>query len=441
MKLEVIKSYTLAILVGISLILSFSLWSYQPKEDDEKSILDEKEELLNEEQINLGGTEETKKSLVQPTQLIFEQDNNYYGFSNAVNRQNLYEDMTSWVLYNFRISDANGRPNVNRQVEIIYPDELPMNIIPNLFTVNNSEQVYNLAENFSFQRLYITFKSVHSLTFNFLSTDGKTQISADVNNAQKHDQLLNYLTTLEGLEKYVMLEEKEFPIYLPVNPIQAIGYKGSMSKLDPEILKNALFQDPLEVHSNVSDDMEIWYQDSVRLMQVFEDRLNMTFIHPQETLSYNPITFIELLDQSIATINGYKGWVQDYNLESINTMNIRYQMYYRGYPVFNHEGLSIIEQKWVNKELEEHRQPLFKIINTVPEPYTLDPGKDIISYIKESSNYKISEIEDIQVGFRLGYSIETEEFIRLSLTPDWYVKINGQWEPIVMDEEHRKGVS
>src|SRR5690606_34954317 len=207
MKLEVIKSYTLAILVGISLILSFSLWSYQPKEDDEKSILDEKEELLNEEQINLGGTEETKKSLVQPTQLIFEQDNNYYGFSNAVNRQNLYEDMTSWVLYNFRISDANGRPNVNRQVEIIYPDELPMNIIPNLFTVNNSEQVYNLAENFSFQRLYITFKSVHSLTFNFLSTDGKTQISADVNNAQKHDQLLNYLTTLEGLEKYVMLEE------------------------------------------------------------------------------------------------------------------------------------------------------------------------------------------------------------------------------------------
>jgi regulatory protein YycH of two-component signal transduction system YycFG len=443
MKLEVIKSYTLAILVGISLMLSFSLLSYQPIDKDAK--LDDEDELLNEEQINLGGTEESRKSLVQPTQIIFDINDTYYGFTSPVNRQILYEDMTSWVLYNLHISEANGPPNHENQVEVIYPDELPLAIVPSLFTVNDMEQVNNIEGDFSFQRLYITFQSDHSLTLTFLSTDGKTQLIAEVNNAQKYNLLLDYVSTLENLEEYAMLEKEKSSIYLPAGPIKALGYKGLMSKLEPEILKNALFKDPLGVYETKSIDNEIWYQDSLRLMQVFDNGLNMSFIHPQETQNLNAVTFLELFDQSIAKINGYKGWVQDYNLESINLMNIRYQMHFRGYPVFNYEGLATIEQKWVNNELEEHRQPLYRISSPVSDQtYQLDSGEAIISYLKDNPTYELEKVEDIQIGYRLGYQITTDEYaeaITLSLTPGWFIKIEGDWVQVNLDEEQRKGVS
>ncbi|WP_042147731.1 YycH family regulatory protein [Paucisalibacillus sp. EB02] len=447
MKLEVIKSYTLAILVGISLILSFSLWSYQ----SEDAPLEE-DDALNEEEINLGGEVESRRTLVQPSKIIFDDGGNYYGFMNPINMEDLYEDMKSWVLYNFRVSDANGRPNEGSQVEIIYPIELPMAIIPSLFTVNDIENVTrSLPDNLSFQRTYITFNNDHTLTFIFLSTDGEVQIKADVNNAQKYELLFNYMEIKEGLEEYGVIVEEEFPTYLPINPITP-SYTfnvATSSKLDPNILKNALFIDPSRVFTNVSEDMDIWYQDSQRLMKVFENKLNMEYINPHESFSYNPMTFLDLLDQSIDNINGYKGWVQDYHLESINTMDnfIRYQMFYRGYPVFNHDGLSTIEQIWINSdsgmnnELQQHRQPLFTINNTYSDSYTLPSGKEIINYLKENSIYKLNEIKDIQVGYRLGYEETTDQYIRLSLTPSWYIKTNGKWEQINVEIKPSKGVS
>ncbi|WP_047983476.1 YycH family regulatory protein [Ornithinibacillus californiensis] len=444
MKLEVIKSYTLAILVGISLILSISLWSYSPNDD----LLDE-EQLLDPSELDLGGTEKTKKAIVQPSQIIFSKNKfqqSYFGFANPNDRIKLYNDMTSWVLYNFRAVDGNGRPNNDLLVELIYPEELPMEIIPNLFTVNNQDN-FGIQENLSFQRVYITFsESTNSLTFIFLSTDGKTQLRADVNNTQKYEVLDNYIKNLTGLEEYIKLEDREYPVYLPIEPkMTYYTWTTYEPANEANIIKNALFPYPKEVVENRTEENITWYQDGTRAMQVFEHELSLEFIDPQEEMFVDPMNTIELLDKGIAEINGYKGWLHDYHLEDVNRMNnlITYQMHYKGYPVFNPDNLATIEQRLVNNELAEHRQPIYKIYTTASENYVLETGLDVINHLKNTNSlYNISEIQDIRVGYRLSYHVPADQNAYISLTPTWYIKVNDIWQQVLLEDDiHREEVS
>lgn len=440
MNLEVIKSYMLAILVGISLILSYSLWSYHSSDP-----LLEDDPLIGEEDITYGGQIETKKSLIKPNQIIFDKYNNYFGFSSPTQRDSLYEEMKTWVLYNFREIEANGPPNEGEQVELIYPVALPMEIIPSLFTINNEENVF-IPGNYDFERVYITFrKSDRSLTFNFLSTDQKKIIRADINNAQKYEVLKHYMSSLEGLEEYYALEDNSHSIYVPIKPINMQIYKYTAKELQPNVLVNTLFKDTSLVQTNVPDDGEMWFVDGQRTMQVNKDKISMEYNNIQRPVN-NPMSAIELLDASIAKINSYKGWTQDYHLESLNLAEnkIRFQMSYRGYPIYHYGGLSTIEQVWMDHELIEHRQPLYQenapsSIGTVELP----SGQDIIYYLKNNNSYKIDDIQDIQVGYRLSYQKSTTQYtIEIEINPAWFIKVNDNWEQLYLDDELlRKGVN
>ncbi|WP_047980152.1 YycH family regulatory protein [Ornithinibacillus contaminans] len=439
MNIEVIKSYTLAILVGISLILTFSLWSYQPYEEnaDDDDLVDE---------IDLGGVEETKKTLVRPSTVMFNKYQYHFGFTNPADREKLYEDMQTWVLYNVRSQEASGPPDDQLNVEVVFPEVLPLEIISSLFTLNNVEEL-STVRNFSFQRMYITLETDNSVTFSFLSTDGQTQVVAEANNSQKHELLTYYFNTLDGLTEYTELEESDYPIYVPIGEPEMSGYTVNIEPIDPNLMKNALFfaPDAYSVIENVTDDNEMWYQDGQRSMRIFPNRISMEYVNPQE--NSEPLGKMDLLDRSIASINGYKGWMRDfgqsYRLESINTPQnfIRYQMYYNSYPVFNGNNLASIEQLWIDNELSEYRRPLYTIFQPFEDNFELEKtGSELIKYLKNNSIYEIEQIEDIQLGYRLSYSeLQGSTF---SLYPSWLIKVNGEWAYINFDEtNHSKGVS
>src|SRR5699024_11125501 len=69
-----IKSYILAILVLISLLLTFSLWNYKPNYERvfDTDYVDE---------VNLGGTKKTKAEVVKPESIIFKRNDNYFSFN------------------------------------------------------------------------------------------------------------------------------------------------------------------------------------------------------------------------------------------------------------------------------------------------------------------------------------------------------------------------
>jgi regulatory protein YycH of two-component signal transduction system YycFG len=437
MNLEAVKSYALVILVGISFMLTFSLWSYQST-----NKLVEEGGYVNQEDMDLDGTVETKKSLIQPYMLIFDDYNHYYGFEDPTERQALYKDMQEWVLYNMRINEANGKPDDDKKIEMIFPDALPMKIIPSLFTINNTEEV-RLPENVLFERVYITFTSNNSLTFTFLSTDGQTQVQFDVNNTQKRGLLQSYMNGEEELIEYEVIEESEHAIYVPSDSITFMKYSSNYTEIDPNKMRNALFQEPSRAIINQSEENELWFQDSQRTMQVYSNKIGMEFVNPLEYLG-NQIDILDLLDKSITRTNSYKGWTQEFHLENLDSSlsSFRYRMFYKGYPVFSNDNLAMIEELWVNNELSELKRPLFNITNIREDvEVELPSGSEIISYLEDYSSYELSEIQAIQVGYRLSY--QETPIKKLSFTPTWYMKVNDNWEPISIDDEilFSKGVS
>ncbi|MGM8366773.1 YycH family regulatory protein [Virgibacillus sp. W0181] len=417
MTYERVKTFVLILLVGISLLLTFALWSNQPNFDqfhDARYI----------SQVDLGGEEEKKKEIIQPSSVIFHENGIHSSFKDPRELESLNKDMQTWVLYDFQAGEAAGRPDNNQQVELIYPNPVPMATVPSLHTFN--EETY--MPNWSFQRLFITFKEESSsLQFLFMSVDGRKQATAVVDKSDKFDLLADYFSDDEALQQYISFGNAKAPVYLPKDPILMNKKTLSVSTIEPDLLVNILFTTPSLVSPNVG---EAYFTDGQRGMRLVQDGLAIEFTNPIQA-NYEQMEKSDLLDKSISDINGHKGWTNKYKFESIDkSLNeIRYRMYYEGYPVFDYANSSVIEQEWRNQELYQYYRPLFVLENTLSQnEVELPSGQMILDYLQGNENYQTKNIKDI----RLGYHLDDSEDVSHSATlqPGWYINYNGSWSQL-----------
>ncbi|RYG73360.1 hypothetical protein EU245_06625 [Lentibacillus lipolyticus] len=435
MQLETVKSILLWILVGFSLLLSFGLWNYKPE-------VENLPEDQYEDRVDLGGHEETIQSLIEPKSIIFQNGQNYYSFSSPNDSKFLYQDMRTWVLYDFWTGEANGRPSENSQIEITFPDVIPVTMLTSLFTFNEDPYL----SDWSFKRLFITFNSdATSLNLTFLSQNGNKQATAVVNNSKKYDQLWQRLTTLDGLREYVRFDGAQAPIYIPKYQMEMASKSVAVQEISSNQMVNALFRNPDIVSPNQLNENEVYFTDSARgIMRVYQNRRTMEFQNPLQS----PFERMEpeaLLELSKSNINDHMGWTDEYNLmdivESANT--IRYQLFYDGYPVYGSNYASVIEQQYRIQELNQpnlYNRPLFSLENLLGKESTkLPSGNDVIYFLKNDKTYKPEHVEDIRVGYDLTYQSDADA---ITLEPAWFIKYSGSWQEMRFnDMMNQKGGS
>lgn len=422
MKLETTKSFILIVLIGTSLLLTFGLWSYQPSNERLNSPT-----LLNE--VVLNGKEETKKDIIEPSSIIFHTEGSHFSFENPLDRQSLYRDMQSWVMYDFRSLAGREREPANDEVEVIFPTAIPMEILSKVFTFNDDIVFPNM----SVKQMYFTFDSEPaSLQVHFLSENGQKQAVATINDSKSYQQLWSEISTLKGLEEYFLFNDNYSPIYLPEEKINLEQQSFSVSNINAKQLVDVLFKDPSLVRSNIS---ETYFKDSERGMHVDPD-ISMEYFIPFRTESerMNPLN---LLENSINNINDHKGWTEEYNLSEIktaaNSNSVHYQMYYEGYPVYNSADLSFIKQEWRGQLLTKYERPLFYLSDYVSGgQIELSSGHSVIDYLEDNSNYKLENIQDIQLGYRLHY--EKNDSL-VTLKPTWYMNYSGHWIEVKLEED------
>jgi len=420
MNFELIKSYTLAILVVLSLLLTFILWNYKPNFERvfDTDYVDE---------INLGGTDKKQEEIVQPESIIFKRHDKYFGFSSPRDTEEFYNEMQSWVLYDFWSTETNGPPNDDYQVEVIFPDAISLDVLPGLFDMN--EDVEELPQ-WSFRRMYLTLdEETSTLNVFFLSVDGRYRAKAVVNNVAKQNNVREHIESLEGMVEYIPLLDTETPIYIRKDTVNVPKHTVTINTIDQKSLVNALFSDPSAVRRNVIDD-ETFYTDGQRQMSI--NRGLMKFVNPYQ--SYEPMSLNDLLERSIKDINDHNGWTDTYHLQEIDLVNnqIQYQMHYKGYPVYNRNGLSTIKQEWHDQERIQYNRPLFSINDSLGgDEVELPSGYAIKNFLQKSPNYELDNIENIKIGYRL--SFQDSAFYTLILEPTWYMKYNGNWQEISME--------
>lgn len=430
MKFETIKTIVLTILIIISLLLTFGLWNYQPNRD---LLYTTNTKYVSE--VDLGGIEETKRSIVKPNAIIFHSNNEYFGFKEPKEQQLLYQDMQDWVLSDYQLSDRKGDLDNQQLVEIIFPDAIPLDLIKSLFTVEEDGEL----PLWSFQRAYITFNdSYNTLNFYFVSLDEREQVRFTVNNAAMYIQLSSYFLTENNLIELIKYREERKAIYLPKDPLELRSRSLAIETITPTLLLNALFSNPSLVSSNVG---EAYFTDGQRGMHVLQNGLNIEFINPIHSNKVQKAP-VELIERSVLKVNEHKGWTDNFYLEDINLVEnaVNYRMHYEGYPVYNRTGLANIEQQWRENELYQYARPLFKLNNLLgSDNVKLKSGEEVIEALETEGKYNLTEVKDIQLGYQLSY-LEGASYSVL-LYPAWFIKYKDEWQEMrfVEYEEMEKG--
>lgn len=423
MNVEVIKTYILTILVIISLLLTFAIWNYQPNYD---FLYNDQTEYVNE--VNLGGEEKTKRDIIVPDSIVFHDYNNYYGFKNPYAQQEFYERMTEWTLHDPYTETIESIPNYDYQIDIHFPQKLPIEIVKNLYDVNEEDEL----PTWSFQQLYISVDPEdESMKAHFLSINNEEQLTFTINSASDYKEVWPFFGTNDQLEPYVIFEDGKRPIYLPANKPEIRGQTFATDQISPTLLVNALFPNKDDVTPNFG---EQYYTDGQRGMRRLEDGNLAEFINPIH-LKVHHTNSLELLNLSLKSINEHKGWTDDYRLVNINEADdtIRYRMYYNDLPVFNNHELSVIEQSWRDQDLHLYQRPLFKLDSLFPTDITeLASGEDLIYYLNNNEIYSPENIENIQLGYYLRSSESSDESI--SFKPSWFIKYNDRWLEVSHDD-------
>lgn len=413
MKYETVKSFILFVLVGISFLLSFILWSYQPNYESFRDT-----SYVNE--VDIGGNEKTKNELIEPSEIIFRNDEKTTGFMNPIDRQSLYDDIASWELYDYKLMEANGRPDMETFVELIFPTNVPVSLATNAFTFNDDFE----PPDWSFERVFITFNDEsQSLKFTILSVDGRNQIVATIEKSDTYKLLLSYMENDKLLDEHISFGTPDNPIYLPKEQMSLESKTLVATSIKPESFIDALFSDPSYVTPNLQ---EAYFTDGQRGMRIVHDGRILEYINPIQS-NYERLTPAELIDKSINNINEHKGWTNNYYFENIdNTLNrISYRLYYEGYPVFDRFNLSVIKQEWREQELYQYNRPLVSIGNTLSsKEVELPAGEHVIQLLTYDKNINLENIKDIQIGYSLNYLDDAHS---LTLKPSWYLLYNGEW--------------
>lgn len=193
--------------------------------------------------------------------------------------------------------------------------------------------------------------------------------------------------------------------------------------IEPEDFINALFSSPSVVTPNVT---EAYFTDGQRGMRIAQDGRRLEYINPIQT-NYDPIDEMELIERSVNKINEHKGWTNDYLLEGLDNKKneISFRLYYEGYPTYDHNQLTVMNQKWREQELYQYVRPLVSIGNLLnATKHTLPAGEEVIATIENASDLDEEEIEDIRIGYKLEY---VDDAFSLTLDPGWYILYKGDW--------------
>src|SRR5699024_6070861 len=158
-----------------SILLTYSLWSYR---HDYENIYDQAD--VSEVDMDIVCREESKKTVVKPEELMCHLQDAHYRIVDLERENTLYEEMEVILLKYLKVEYANGVRSDNIQVEFIFPADLPMELLPSLFTFNEEPAL----PSWSFRHMYVTFnQDEHNLELVFLSVDGREQAKAYVNDA------------------------------------------------------------------------------------------------------------------------------------------------------------------------------------------------------------------------------------------------------------------
>ncbi len=427
MKYETVKSLILAVLVITSVVLTWNLWTYQPKyEFIDKKIMHE---------VSISDPKEATE-LIRPIRVLFHMNGQHYGTVEDRHIDKILEDLSTWTLYGLNTEKVDRTPKQVKEIyestnhlEITFPDIVPFELYKGVLHIDVEDEKLPPS---SFDRIIVQLDGREEEgTVYFFATEEGILFKSSVNKellTSLREAVQQHVHEYEKYEKVTFSEDRED--YLIAEPIELPSYKYLSDYIDPERFQNALFSDPDFVRRDVLTDGE-HFTDGSALMKVNYTTNMIFYINPSHELA--PGTSLpnkHVLEKSIDFVNDHAGWTDQYRYfnKIINRQEVSFRLFKKGYPVFNKDGMAEIKQNWGREKIYQYRRPYFILDASLPEQpkVTLPTGKQALNQLRDDPEFEMSSLQQMLIGYRL--TIDPDNPKVLALEPTWYYLYNGSWQ-------------
>ncbi|TYR80283.1 hypothetical protein FZC66_14250 [Priestia megaterium] len=441
MRYENIKTIILFILVAISLVLTWNLWSYQPSYD----VITDTQYLQEVE----AGEKSNPEEHIRPTKVLYHKNNNHFLSHEEADITKWIEEMKTWELSD--ITDVSSvieqdefleYVHSNNAIEILYPDLLPVETFQRMFKFTDDK-----LPTIDFDRVLIKIKRTPTLSASvyFVNYNQHKLYAVKVKNFMKED--IRDLEDMMASSKPCIVYKKNPNryIFLPQNEVKMKKVYAYDKMLDIEKFQKALFTKPEYVRKETLPYREL-YTEGTKVINVNTRTNVMEYVNLVNS-SNEVMEESNLLNRSFSFVNDHAGWTEpNYRFDSWNrvTKEITYRYYQDNYPVYSNQGMAEIYQRWGNAEILNYRRPLYRFVQvTLPNTEeTLQPGQDVISIIENHQDFDPALLKDISIGYQLEEGINEEaektadyDSNSVTLIPSWFYYYNNKWYQVTLPAE------
>ncbi|WHY14158.1 two-component system activity regulator YycH [Peribacillus frigoritolerans] len=435
MNFERAKSIILIILVGTSIFLTWSIWTYEPEYDSFEQ---------SSEFIKIKSDVQIVSDVIKPVSILFHGNGQHFQTSNPAEINEMEKEFSQW---RFRGLKEVSVKRLQRKfddfvhedgsIEIEFSDDIPIALYKTVLNITDTE-----VPKFSFDRIIIKQKDIsgNESAVYFVSYD-QGKIYQGMVDSKKLRNFMDsfYRGSYDKHPEYIAetINSKR-TLFVPENPVEINKLEYYIDPLDIGNLKNALFSFPKFVRQeSVSVGEE--YTDGTRLMTVNKDNYLISYINPaQKSKLFDSSS--DLLQKSIDFINEHAGWENNnyrFAYMSENEQRVVFRLFVNGYPAFNESGMTEIEQIWGKEEIYSYDRPYFKLDSVLPSvgsAKTLRSGKEVVNQLKSKDNIDFNSVEDISIGYKLDKSLDSKLVTLVTLEPTWYYRIGDKWFIVPFDD-------
>lgn len=448
MNYEKFKSILLTVLVAISIFLTYSLWTYQPRyetiEDQDSPV-----------KVTVGEKrpeDELVPSLIKPFKLLYHQADKTLGTSNQKEIDKVMEDIGTWNVYDFSQVQLNEQDlkevsKGENRIEIIFPDNVPLSVYSQILNLDSSS-----VPKADFDRLIIDLndKGLDSSAVFFLPKEadkgGASVYTARVDQNSVNAFASRYLKKLslqytEYME-YALTDDRT--IYLPLAKDEYISYQYFTDLDSIEDYKNALFIDGKSINLSSNGNVDT-YISVYNLMTVNKNYNTLSFVYPTEEKA-DPWPSSYLLTETMSFVNDHGGWTdKNFQYFSINPdqNKVTYRLFVQNLPVFNDQGMAEITETVGNSSVSKYSRPYFTLdfsssdfSSSAVSKEKLPSGSSVITMLQDAKSIDLDSVQDIVVGYKM--TRNPEDSRKLNFEPSWYYKYDGNW--IRLDTEQKEDV-
>lgn len=431
MRYENIKSVILIILVLVSILLTWNLWTYQPNYD-----MMEKSNYVKE--VTVSEKQEVQK-IVRPDQILFHIKGQHYGINNTGEIDKVIKEIGQWTFFDVK-NVTDKFPNIedlshsSGNVELMFPGEVPIELYRSVVNIEVKK-----VPSFNFNRIIINVESSdkENGTVYFVSTENQqvyiSHISSSSLSAFNHD----FYKNAASLPRYFAYQASDRrTLFLPEGEREMMRYKYLPKRLDSEEFKEALFHDPSFVQRSSVPEGEEFTDDSSKMSVNFDSNM-LFYVNPTADDQYIANSY-DLVKRSIDFVNEHGGWTDPYRFVSKSEYKrtVTFRMYSRdGYPVFNDRGASEISEVWGRDEINKYIRPNIALelpLTTEISKVTLPTGHDALKFLQEQKSFKPELLEEVTLGYRM--ERDTDENMLILLEPAWFYRYDKTWKEITMDD-------